>query len=69
MNDKQSRRGCRTSRQNSGGHRTTSMPTRHGGSALKNTTLTVTSSRQDFHLQVDAHAGRTKKKDRLAQAV
>jgi hypothetical protein len=26
----------------------------------------VTSSREDFHLQVDAHAGRTKRKDRLA---
>jgi len=33
--------------------------------ALRFASLTVTSSREDFHLQVDAHAGRTKYRDRL----
>jgi len=34
--------------------------------ALRFTSLAVTSSREDFRLQVDARAGRTKQKDRLA---
>ncbi len=29
--------------------------------------LAVTSLREDFHLRVDTHAGRTKKKDRLSR--
>ena len=32
--------------------------------ALRFTSLAVTSSREDFHLQVDAHAGRTNAKPR-----
>jgi hypothetical protein len=34
--------------------------------ALRFASLAMTSSREDSHLQVDAHAGRTKQKDPLA---